>query len=162
MSSAADSATRSDVGLDQRTVWRWHFYAGLFCIPFVLWLATTGTIFLFKPQIERFLDRPYDHLSITQRSTVNAQVQAALAAVPGTTLDAYILPTSATSAAQVLVDKGAQQFRVYIHPQTLAVLKIDNEDHRLWRTSSRDCTANSLSAISARGSSSWPPPGPSS
>jgi len=118
-------------GLDHRTVWRWHFYAGLFCIPFVLWLAATGTIFLFKPQIERFLDRPYDHLAIAQRATVNAQVQAAVAAVPGSTLDAYQLPRTETSAAQVLVDKGTQQFRVYIHPQTLAVLKLDNEDHRL-------------------------------
>jgi uncharacterized iron-regulated membrane protein len=118
-------------GLDYRTVWRWHFYAGIFCIPFVLWLATTGTIFLFHPQIQAWLDRPYDHLTINQRATVNAQVQAAIAAVPGSTLDAYELPHSASSAAQVLVDKGAQQFRVYIHPQTLQVLKLDNEDHRL-------------------------------
>jgi uncharacterized iron-regulated membrane protein len=118
-------------GLDQRTVWRWHFYAGLFCIPFVLWLATTGTIFLFKPQIERLLDRPYNHLTIQERATVNSQVQAALAAVPGSTLDSYQLPASTTAAAQVLVDKGPQQFRVYIHPQTLAVLKLDNEDRRL-------------------------------
>jgi uncharacterized iron-regulated membrane protein len=117
--------------LDYRTVWRWHFYAGLFCIPFVLWLATTGTIFLFKPQLERYLDKPYDHLSINQRATVNAQVQAAIAAVPGSTLDAYELPHSPSSAAQVLVDRGAQQFRVYVHPQTLQVLKLDNEDHRL-------------------------------
>ena len=93
-------------GLDHRTVWRWHFYAGLFCIPFVLWLATTGTIFLFKPQIEGFLDRPYNHLVIAQRATVNDQVQAALTAVPGSTLDSYELPASATAAAQVLVDKG--------------------------------------------------------
>lgn len=53
-------------GLDYRTVWRWHFYAGLFCIPFVLWLSVTGTIFLFHPQIQHWLDRLYDHLSITQ------------------------------------------------------------------------------------------------
>jgi uncharacterized iron-regulated membrane protein len=118
-------------GLDYRTVWRWHFYAGLFCIPFVLWLAKTGTIFLFHPQIQAWLDEPYDHLTTNQRATVNAQVQAAIAAVPGSTLDAYELPHSASSAAQVLVDKGAQQFRVYIHPQTLRVLKLDNEDHRL-------------------------------
>ncbi len=122
------TATR---GLDHRTVWRWHFYAGLFCIPFVLWLATTGTIFLFKPQIERILDRPYDHLTIVQRASVNAQVQAAVAAVPGSTLDAYQLPRTESSAAQIMVDKGTEQFRVYIHPQTLAVLKLDNEDHRL-------------------------------
>ena len=24
------------------TIWRWHFYAGLFVIPFVLLLAVTG------------------------------------------------------------------------------------------------------------------------
>ncbi len=131
MSTADVSAPSASRGLDYRSVWRWHFYAGLFCIPFVLWLSATGTIFLFKPQIERFLDRPYEHLTITQRASANAQVQAALAAVPGSTLDAYELPHSPTSAAQILVDRGAQQFRVYIHPQTLAVLKLDNEDHRL-------------------------------
>jgi len=125
------SATGTSKGLDHRTVWRWHFYAGLFCIPFVLWLSVTGTIFLFKPQIESFLDRPYDHLSITQPATANAQVQAALAAVPGSVMDSYELPHTTTSAAQVLVDKGTQQFRVYVHPQTLAVLHVVNEDHRL-------------------------------
>jgi uncharacterized iron-regulated membrane protein len=118
-------------GLDHRTVWRWHFYAGLFCIPFVLWLSVTGTVFLFHPQIQHWLDRPYDHLTINHRATVNAQVQAALAAVPGGTLDSYQLPYTSTSASEVLVDKGAAQFRVYIHPQTLAVLHIDNEDHRV-------------------------------
>ena len=131
MSTASIAVANTTRGLDHRTVWRWHFYAGLFCIPFVLWLATTGTIFLFKPQIERFLDRPYDHLSIASRAAANAQVQAALAAVPGSTLDSYELPHTSTSAAQILVDKGTQQFRVYIHPQTLQVLKLDNEDHRL-------------------------------
>jgi uncharacterized iron-regulated membrane protein len=117
--------------LEHRTVWRWHFYAGIFCIPFVLWLSVTGTVFLFHPQIQHLLDRPYDHLAIAHRATANAQVQAALAAMPGTTFDSYELPHSTTAAAQVLVDKGSQQFRVYVHPQTLAILKIDDEDHRV-------------------------------
>jgi uncharacterized iron-regulated membrane protein len=119
--------------LDHRTVWRWHFYAGLFCIPFVLWLAATGTLFLFSDNIQNLIDRPLNHLTITHPATVNDQVQAALAAVPGTTLDAYQLPSTPTSAAQVLVDKGSQQFRVYIHPQTLAVLKVIDDDHRIER-----------------------------
>ena len=50
-SNTVDAANRS--GLDHRIVWRWHFYAGLFCIPFVLWLSVTGTIFLFHPQIQQ-------------------------------------------------------------------------------------------------------------
>lgn len=131
MSNTAVIPQISPKGLDHRTVWRWHFYAGLFCIPFVLWLSVTGTVFLFHPQIQRWLDRPYDHLSIGERATANAQVQAALAAMSGTTFDSYELPHSPASAAQVLVDRGAQQFRVYVHPGTLAILHVDNEDHRI-------------------------------
>lgn len=131
MSNESSRLHAAPMGLDHRTVWRWHFYAGLFCIPFVLWLSVTGTIFLFHPQIQRFLDRPYDHLSFNKRTTANAQVEAALAAVPGSTLDSYELPHSSTSAVQVLVDRGQAQFRVYIHPQSLAVLRTDNEDHRV-------------------------------
>jgi hypothetical protein len=41
MSTATVTTPALARGLDHRTVWRWHFYAGLFCIPFVLWLATT-------------------------------------------------------------------------------------------------------------------------
>jgi uncharacterized iron-regulated membrane protein len=125
------ASSQPSAALDYRTVWRWHFYAGLFCIPFILWLSVTGTIFLFHPQIQHWLDRPYDRLEIYHRATANAQVQAALAAVPGSTLDSYQLPLTPTSAAQVLVDKGTAQTRVYIHPETLAVLHLDNEDHRI-------------------------------
>lgn len=38
-----------------RTVWRWHFYAGLFVIPFMLLLAITGSIYLFKPQLDTLM-----------------------------------------------------------------------------------------------------------
>jgi uncharacterized iron-regulated membrane protein len=137
MSNPSTKALSSTKGLDYRTVWRWHFYAGLFCIPFVLWLSVTGTIFLFHPQIQHWLDRPYDHLSITQPATANAQVQAALAAVPGSALDSYELPHSSTSTAQILVDKGSEQFRVYVQPQTLAILHVDNEDYRIDTFTSR-------------------------
>ena len=44
---------------DYRTVWRWHFYAGLFCSPFVVVLALSGSLYLFKPQVEAWIDRPY-------------------------------------------------------------------------------------------------------
>ena len=49
---------------DYRAVWRWHFYASLFCIPFVIVLAASGSIYLFKPQIEAWNERPYDHLPL--------------------------------------------------------------------------------------------------
>ena len=48
-----------------RALWRWHFHAGMFCIPFVLVLALTGSIYLFKPQIDAFADRSVDALQVT-------------------------------------------------------------------------------------------------
>lgn len=40
-------------------VWRWHFYAGIIFAPFLIILALSGAVYLFKPQIESAL---YGHL----------------------------------------------------------------------------------------------------
>ena len=114
-----------------RTIWRWHFYAGLIAIPFILWLATTGAIYLFRPQIEAWLDRPYDNLSITGvRASAEEQVSAALKAVPGSNLHFYQLPTTSQSAVQIIVGRGAKEYRAYVHPQTAQVMRIVNEESR--------------------------------
>ncbi|MBU6371420.1 MAG: PepSY domain-containing protein [Alphaproteobacteria bacterium] len=114
-----------------RAIWRWHFYAGLFCIPFILLLAATGSLYLFKPQIEAAIDRPYASLAITgPLATPRAQIEAALAAVPGSTFAAYQMPERDDAAVQVLVAAEGERTRVYVHPQTLAVLKTVPEEAR--------------------------------
>jgi len=119
---------------DYRAVWRWHFYAGLICIPFIIWLAVTGSIYLFKPQIEAWLDRPYDHLAIAgQPASAAAEVNAALAALPGATLRDYELPRTPDAAARVIVNRQGEAIRVYVHPQTLQILKTVPEESRLMR-----------------------------
>ncbi|MBN9136430.1 MAG: PepSY domain-containing protein, partial [Phyllobacterium sp.] len=35
-----------------RAIWRWHFFAGLLVIPFMLNLAITGGLYLFKDEID--------------------------------------------------------------------------------------------------------------
>ena len=35
--------------------WRWHFYAGLFVAPFMILLALTGIVYLFKPQLDALM-----------------------------------------------------------------------------------------------------------
>ena len=120
--------------LSYNTVWRWHFYAGLFCIPFALWLSVTGSIYLFKPQIEAFIDQPYSNLILTgPAASAKDQVNAALATVPGSVLNAYELPQTPTSAVQILVGKDKQLERVYVHPQTLEILRSVPEDERLMK-----------------------------
>lgn len=116
------------------TIWRWHFYAGLFCIPFIIWLSITGALYLFKPQFEAAVESPLDHLVVSgARAAPSAQVAAALAVVPGGVLNAYQLPASQDSAVRVLVGHDTQLMRVYVHPETLQILKVEEEDGRLMR-----------------------------
>lgn len=115
-------------------VWRWHFYAGLLCIPFMLLLSITGGIYLFKPQVEAALDAPYEHLVFTgAAASAQQQVQAALQAVPGAVLHAYELQANPQSAVRVLVKQDQGISRVYVHPQTLQILHIAREDSKLMR-----------------------------
>ena len=119
---------------DYRAVWRWHFYAGLFCIPFVVVLAVSGSIYLFKNEVESWIDRDCDNLEVTGHpAAAEDQIRAALAAVPGSQLNAYELPEAAHSAVQVIVGPDDQATRVYLHPESLRVLKTVAEDDRLMR-----------------------------
>ena len=128
--------TSSDRGprLTHAMVWRWHFYAGLFCIPFILWLALTGSVYLFRPQIEALIDQPYARVAVGGRhQTAAAQVAAALAAVPGATLHRYQLADTPEQAVQVIVGTDRGETRVYVNPVTLGVLKTVGEQDRLMR-----------------------------
>ncbi len=117
-----------------RTLWRWHFYAGVFAIPFVIILSITGALYLFKPQFDAIHDAPYRNLIVTGApSTPEQQVAVALAAVPGATFTAYELAREKTDAINILVNKLGEKIRVYVHPQTLAVLAVEHEDSRFLR-----------------------------
>ena len=114
-----------------RTLWRWHFYAGLFCVPFIIILALSGSLYLFKPQIEGWLDRPYDHLAFAGApATADAQIAAALAAVPGGSLKSYEVRHDPHDAARIEVRAKGETVLVHIHPQTLAVLQKVNDKDR--------------------------------
>lgn len=41
-----------------RAVWRWHFYAGLLVLPFLMLMALTGGLYLFKAEIDDAVYRP--------------------------------------------------------------------------------------------------------
>lgn len=41
---SSGQARGTPAGHFYRAVWRWHFYAGLFVIPFILMLSVTGII----------------------------------------------------------------------------------------------------------------------
>jgi len=113
-----------------RALWRWHFHAGLFCIPFVIVLALTGSIYLFKPQIDAFADRNVDSLQLTgRRASGEAQISAAIASLPGSKLFVYEIPREPDDAVRVHVYSPDGTGRVvYVHPESLAILKTVESD----------------------------------
>jgi len=117
--------------IDYRMFWRWHFYAGLVCIPFVIILSITGPIYLFKPQIEAAIDAKYDHLPFigTPQST-EAMVKSAMAAVPGSCFKAIEVRPDTHDAARITVLKGDDKIRVYVDPKSLKILKQVPEEER--------------------------------
>ena len=120
---------------DYRAVWRWHFYAGLFCVPFVVVLSLSGAVYLFKAELEAWSERAYDQLETAGPvAPVAAQIEAALAAVGESRLEGYELPQAEQAAARVIVRQGGEAVRVYVHPRSLAVLGSVAEAGRLMKT----------------------------
>lgn len=101
-----------------RRLWRWHFYAGLLVMPFVVLLALSGTVFLFKPQVDRWEERAFISLPGPASASPAEQVSAALTAFPGAHFHSYRVPQQATDAALVhlaLHDGGMRD--VFVSPQ---------------------------------------------
>jgi uncharacterized iron-regulated membrane protein len=84
-----------------RTIWRWHFYAGLFVIPFIIILSLTGAVYLFKPQIDRWEESAFQSTPTAQAVSPNVQLGAALAAFPAAQFHSYRLPERAGDAAMI-------------------------------------------------------------
>jgi uncharacterized iron-regulated membrane protein len=113
-----------------RTLWRWHFYAAMFVIPFVLILATTGAIYLFKPQIDSWQEREFRGLSELGAVTPTAQLDAAMRAFPGAQFHSYRLPESPGDAAMIHLGlSGGNSMRdVFVSPQGEVLGTIDPDD----------------------------------
>jgi uncharacterized iron-regulated membrane protein len=119
---------------DYRAVWRWHFYAGLLSLPFVIILSLTGCVYLFRPQIDAWTERHYDRLEVQGKpQPTSRQIAAALAAFPDASFVSCELPKSADSASRVTVRVKGQSIRTFVHPETLGVLGWIRDEDRVMR-----------------------------
>lgn len=109
-----------------RLLWRWHFYAGLFVLPFILVLSLTGAAYLFKPQTDRWEERAFHNRPAQETVWADRQRDAALAAWPGARFQHYRLPLQAGDAAmvQLLLADGSQR-EVFVSPQGQVLGAID-------------------------------------
>ena len=103
--------------------WRWHFYAGLFVAPFMILLALTGIIYLFKPQLDPLL---YDHLLNVSPGhhslSADEQLTRVQASYPQGQVSQYLPPINLERSAQFVVSNDGRELNVFINPYTGQVL----------------------------------------
>jgi uncharacterized iron-regulated membrane protein len=99
-----------------RRIWRWHFFAGVVCVPFILSLAITGALYLFNQQIDDLVYGP----TLLRQSSGASQAPArliaqAVAAYPGQPA-ALTLPSDERHNAQVDVVRAGATLQVFVDP----------------------------------------------
>jgi len=106
-----------------RAIWRWHFFAGLLVIPFLLNLAITGSVYLFKDEINNSLFA-YRYDVVPNGSPLSPEKLAtiATAAVPGSKATSFKDPATPQSSAIVTVSADAGSVLVFINPYDGQVL----------------------------------------
>jgi uncharacterized iron-regulated membrane protein len=119
------SEARSETGVNKFyfAAWRWHFYAGLFVIPFFTVLACTGMAMLWISFVD---GRDGEYISVTPQAEVLAvseQAKAAVAAVPGGVLKQYVAPRRGDLVALFRVDVDESATMVAVDPYTAEVVQ---------------------------------------
>jgi len=103
--------------------WRWHFYAGLFAIPFLTILAITGMAMLWIAWID---GRDGERTAVIPQETVQAvsvQADAAVAAITDGKLVQYVAPRTDDVAALFRVDANGDATMVAVDPYTAQVIE---------------------------------------
>ena len=92
-------------------------------------LALSGSLYLFRVEIESYLNRDVLHIEgMGPAQPADAVVAAALASSPGASLAQFELPQSPMAAVKVLISAAGERTLVWVRPDTLEILKQVPED----------------------------------
>lgn len=121
--SAISNTARQGVGDLYRAVWRWHFYAGLLVLPFMITLSITGAMYVYRDEIDNWYHADLKRVQVqdSQRLAPSALVASALDAVPGTAVK-YTDPTDAGASTEITVKTDSGKMAVYVNPYDGLVL----------------------------------------
>lgn len=135
MTTMTSSQVARKASLDlYRAVWRWHFYAGLLVLPFLITLSLTGALYLFDDELDGLIHSDLKRVEAQQDVQPPATlVSAALQAHPGTAVK-YTSPTTPESSAEITVNAlSGERLAVYVNPYTAEVLgSLDDRGTVMW------------------------------
>jgi uncharacterized iron-regulated membrane protein len=107
-----------------RLFWRWHFFAAVLVVPFVLWQSVTGSLYLWS---YAWMDASEPQLRFVvpngPTAPLSAQLTAAFAAESGASLVEIRLPDAADRSTLLLLQENSGLVRpVFIDPYGPRVL----------------------------------------
>lgn len=103
-----------------RTVWRWHFYAGIIFAPFLIILAVSGAVYLFKPQIESLLYHNQYYVQETEAMTLSptAQIVGVEDAYPNGTVSSITFYDDLSRTTKISLLKNEETYSIFVNPYT--------------------------------------------
>jgi uncharacterized iron-regulated membrane protein len=136
---AAAEVARDTAMLQRYTAaWRWHFFAGIVVIPFLLVLASTGLIMLYYSSVQSPLgEQLYVSAAAGAATSPTAQQAAAQAAMPNGAVALYIPAPAADRPAQFEVLANGSTYAIDVNPYTTEVLRIVDKDSTLYALAHR-------------------------
>lgn len=124
LKTGRDATEKTQTNKLYLAAWRWHFYAGIYVIPFLLMLSFTGLIMLFGDQIDSVQFR--EQLFVTegtQLMSAEAQLLTAQEAFPDATLSEFIPATQPDRSTQISARmEDGRNLTIFVNPYTNEVL----------------------------------------
>ncbi len=111
-----------------RWLWRWHFIAGLICLPFILILSITGGIYLFKDKYEQPIHEPIKKVvKVGTPISYQKQWEIANAQMPNTP-NAMLVPMAQGQATEFISGQFSHKSSIFVDPYKAQVTGIINAD----------------------------------
>ncbi|HVY08130.1 MAG TPA: PepSY domain-containing protein [Burkholderiales bacterium] len=98
-----DAPAAGRAGSLYRVVWRWHFFAGLLVLPFLLLLAATGALYLFKDEIDHAVYREWQEVAVRGAALPMAQVLRKVQEQSGGAVLQFTRPAEPTRSIRMIV-----------------------------------------------------------
>lgn len=118
--------------------WRWHFFAGIVVIPFLLVLATTGLIMLYYSAVQTPVG---EQLRVESgsgaRTAPMEQLAAAQRALPGSVAAVFIPAAAPDRPVQFELTRADSVYAVDIDPYTNNVLRVVDKNTTLYALAHR-------------------------
>ncbi|HYC68837.1 PepSY domain-containing protein [Brevundimonas sp.] len=114
----ASSDIQTEMSEVYRSVWRWHFYAGVLVAPFLMLMALTGALYLFKGEIDGVAYASLSRVEARATSVSPDRWVAAAEAHTGGEVTEIRLPNRPDEAARLGVTQSDGERRtVFVDPQ---------------------------------------------